>query len=340
MPLTHFPHGISSFGMPVIGGGAMSLPLMGGRISGSGDAQVFFVDPANGSDGNTGLSPDKALDSVSAAYAKTVDKRGDVIYLLNDGNTSGTSRENSTLVWSNDNTHLVGLCAPVLLSQRARISPPSGQSTVVTPQLLVSGNGNIFANISLFEGTAEAADSTCVSVTGNRNYFSNVAMMNMGDGAGTSAATRAGSNVLSISGGEENTFDGCYIGLDTTARTAANASVKLASAAARNTFRDCFFAMRATASSPLFVDMNSANSIDRWVWFKNCMFHNAITASGTTISQVISCHANANGTVILQGSASVGATEWETTASTNVYLDMPIPDAAEPAGGTMVVFST
>ncbi|KKK97422.1 hypothetical protein LCGC14_2652910, partial [marine sediment metagenome] len=47
-----------------------------------------------------------------------IDKRGDVAQQFNDGNTTGTSREDSTLAWSNDNTHLVGLCAPGLLSQR------------------------------------------------------------------------------------------------------------------------------------------------------------------------------------------------------------------------------
>ena len=87
MGLTHFPHGLSSFGLPMTGG-AGTIPLMGGRIANSGDQKIYWVDPANGSDGNNGLSPDKAMNTVSAAYAKTVDKSGDTIYLLNDGNTS------------------------------------------------------------------------------------------------------------------------------------------------------------------------------------------------------------------------------------------------------------
>ena len=76
MPATNFPHGITSFGMPVFGGGGLTLPLMGGK------GKVFYVDPSYGSDGSTGLSANLAMDSVSAAYAKTVDKRGDIIYLM------------------------------------------------------------------------------------------------------------------------------------------------------------------------------------------------------------------------------------------------------------------
>ena len=98
MTITPYPHGISSFGSPVFG------LLMGGRIAATGDAKHYFVDPANGTDGNNGLSPEKAMATVSAAYAKTVDKSGDVIHLLNDGNTSGSSVEDATITWSNDNT--------------------------------------------------------------------------------------------------------------------------------------------------------------------------------------------------------------------------------------------
>jgi len=337
MTLSAFPFGVSSFGVPLIGN---HVPIIGGKTAAAGEALNLFVDPANGNDGNTGESPFDALDTVSAAYAKTIDTRGDVIYLMNDGNTSGTSREDSTLTWAKDNTHLIGLCAPTMLSQRARISPSSGQSTIVTPQLLVSGHGNIFSNISFFEGINEAADSTCVSVTGNRNYFSNVAMMNMGNATSSSAADRAGSEVLSISGGEENTFDGCYIGLDTIARSAANANVRFASAATRNLFRNCFFPMQADAATPIFIDANTSGAIDRWAWFSNCMFHNGVNSTATTVNLVASVHASAGGTIILDYCSSVGATEWETTASTNVFINMPVPDVAQPAGGTMGAFTT
>ena len=343
MPLTHFPHGISSFGMPVLGGGGLTLPLMGGRIAGSGDAQVFFVDPANGSDSNDGLAPFKALDTVSAAYAKTVDKRGDVIYLINDGNTSGTSREDATITWANDNTHLVGLCAPTMLSQRARISPNTTFASIVTPQLTVSGHGNIFANISFFEGTSEDGKaSECVRVTGNRNYFWNVAMMNMGDATNGHSGDEATSCNLKISGGEENTFERCYIGLDTAARSTTNANVELVSAAARNIFVDCMFPMFADNAGALFVKIDGSGDIDRFVWFKNCMFYNAIGSTGTALTGAMDVHASAGGLVILDYCSVVGVTngEWEAATNANIYINMPVPDSAQPAGGAMTSWST
>ena len=48
MGFTNYPNGITSFGIPVVGGAEM--PLTG---------KHFFIDPVNGNDGNTGLSVER-----------------------------------------------------------------------------------------------------------------------------------------------------------------------------------------------------------------------------------------------------------------------------------------
>lgn len=330
MAITQFPFGVGSFGMPVMGGGAWTLPVMGGTIAGSGPAKVFFVDPANGTDGNDGLSPNTALDTVSAAYAKTVDKRGDVIYLLNDGNTSGTAREEDTLTWSNDNTHLVGLCAPSMISQRARISPPTSQTTIVTPQLTVSGHGCYFANLSFFEGTDEdGVASECIRVTGTRNVFYNVAMMNMGEATNGHAGDEAASCNLKISGGGENLFQNCYIGLDTAARSVANANVEFLSGTTRNIFRNCIFPAFADAADVLFVKVDGSGDIDRFVLFENCIFTNADNSTATTMTGAMDVHASAGGHVLVKDCMLVGASDWEAADSTVIKLMCHIWNATD-----------
>lgn len=333
MGLTNFPNGVSSFGHPVI-----PSPGLFGK-----ESKAFFVDGAAGSNGNDGRTPHKALATVTKALSLCTDKAGDVIYLLNDGNTSGTSRDTATIAWSLDNTHLVGICAPTMISQRARISPPTTATAIVTPQLTVSGHGNSFWNVSLFEGTSEnTVASECVRVTGNRNYFNNVAMMNLGDATNGHAGDEANSCHLKISGGEENTFERCYIGLDTAIRSTTNANVELVSAAARNTFVDCFFPCFADASTPLFVKIDGAGDIDRFVHFKNCMFYNAVGSSGTALAAAMNVHAAAGGLVLLDYCTLVGVTngEWTASTNTNVYINMPVPDSAQPAGGAATTWST
>lgn len=330
--LTNFPNGIASFGNPIFGG-AMSLPIMGSQ------GKAFFVDPARGSDGNRGTDWRKPLATVTKAEDLCTDKAGDVVYLLNDGNTSGTSRDTATITWDKDNTHLIGLCAPSMLSQRSRISPPTSQTTIVTPQLTVSGHGCVFANISLFEGTSEdATASVCVSVTGNRNVFHNVAMMNMGDAANGHSGDEAGSANLLITGGEENLFEGCYFGVDTAVRTAANANVRFASAATRNSFVDCTFVMYADADAPLFVDANSSGAIDRWALFKRCRFINAIGAGSTAQSVVAAVHASAGGEVLFEESWQRSGGEWASASNSKVIV--AAPTAVSPGGGQALPFTT
>jgi len=317
MPFTNFPGGVSSLGMPVLPGG---VPIMGSK------AKVFFVDGARGSNGNRGTDWRKPVATVTKALTLCTDKAGDVIVLMNDGNTSGTSRDSATLTWSLDNTHLVGLCAPTVLSQRARISPPSTNTTIVTPQLNVTGNGNSFWNISLFEGDdQDATASIGVQITGARNYFKNVAMMNMGH---ANSADEANSAHLLIDGGEENTFDGCYIGLDTTARSAGNANVELKNAATRNTFRNCMFPAFADASTPVFVKIDSAGDIDRWVLFDSCIFMNATNSTASTMTVGMTVANSAGGHVIVKDSSIHGATAWVAAGNAFVRITGPVPTKA------------
>ncbi len=320
-------------GVPVFGGGG-TLSLMGGNISATGEQKNYFVDPANAAnDGGDGLFPSSALNTVSAAYAKTRDKSGDTVYLLNDGNTSGTSREDATagIVWSNDNCHLVGLCAATI-NQRSRISP-SAATIAVTPQFTLSGNGCIIHNISLVEGNTTAADSTGMLVSGLRNVISYVSILNMLGSGNDDAATRAGSECIHLTG-EENTFHHCWIGADTTSRSAANANVRFSSAATRNLFEQCLFAMRASAASPFFLDANTANALDRWTEFRDCTFMNAVSSSGTELTTACVVSATANGMFVMTGSTTVvGAIEWDAGNSGNVYTALPTNTVTNTTAG-------
>lgn len=312
--ITNFPNGVASFGNPILPGG---FPIMGTR------GKAFFVDPALGSDSNRGTDWTKPLATVSAAYALTTDKAGDVIYLMNDGNTSGTARESATITWANDNTHLVGLCAPSVMSQRARISPPT-QATIVTPQLKVTGHGCVFANLSFFEGTSEdSVASVGIEIElGTRNYFYNVAIMNMGDAANGHSGDETGSAHLLIDGGQENVFDHCYIGLDTAARSVANANVRFtkngSTAATRNIFRDCIFPAFADNAGVLFVQASESGGTDRYNMFERCTFINATNSTATAMTAAIAHHASTGGHIILKDCMLIGATDWTATDSTVV----------------------
>ena len=70
MPLTNFPNGISSMGIPLIGGTKITT------------GSVFFVDSATGSDGNNGKSKDKPFATLDYAIGKCTANKGDIIYVM------------------------------------------------------------------------------------------------------------------------------------------------------------------------------------------------------------------------------------------------------------------
>lgn len=306
MALTNFPNGLSSFGVPLVGG-LNGIPLTG---------IWYFLDPANGSDGNDGLSPESPLSTLAYAYSKLRDGKNDVIVLIGDGSTAATARLSAQLVWAKDATHLIGQTAPSNIAQRARISTATGATANIANLVNVTAQGCIFANFSLFQGVGEAATAEQLwQDAGQRNYYGNVAFGGMGGAAG---AQHADSYSLKLYGGSENLFDGCYFGVDTQDRDAANANLlirKNASnvAATRNVFRNCLFSMRATDTDPLFINANEAGGMDRFTLFQNCCFINSGTS---TLTVGMTINAAQGGTIVLDKCTLVGASNWSANTTT------------------------
>jgi hypothetical protein len=331
MALTNFPNGLSSFGIPVLGGAG--IPFTG---------DYYFVDPVNGSDGNKGKSPGNAFATLYKAHSVMTSGNNDVCYLIGNGAASGTARLSlalaqavdssvtaGTLVWSKNACHLIGITAPTAVAQRARIAPPTGVYTAATfgsgNFITVSGSGCMFSNFSVFNGfSTGGVDQIAWTDTGSRNYYLNVNFGGMGDAA---SAGDAGSRSLKVgaAGSGENTFDGCVIGLDTVTRGAfANASLELAGGTPRNVFRDCTFPMATTAATPLSILCTGASAIDRWQRFDNCLFLNAMSSGATAQTQIVSMtNASPGGYLAMNNCGFVGDgnTNWgDTNALANMYV--------------------
>ena len=301
---------------------------------------VFFVNPVGGSDGNTGVA-DHPFQSLYWAHAHCVDGRGDVVVLVGNGQSSGTARlslaaaqavnaaaTSGVLNWTKNNTHLVGLGAPTMVGQRARIAPPTGTYTQATfgsgNFVVVTGSGCLFQNISLFHGfSTGGVNQICWTDNGSRNAYLGVDFGGMGDAA---SAADAGSRSLKIglAGSGENTFRGCNIGLDTVARGVANANLEFAGGTPRNSFFDCNFPMDASAATVLSILCTGASAIDRWQRFDNALFLNAMSSGATAQTQIASMtSASPGGYLAMNNCGFVGnaSTNWgDTNALANMYV--------------------
>jgi len=339
MALTNFPNGITSFGVPVLGtiGG---LPFTG---------NYYFVDPLNGADGNDG-TPELPLKTLYGALAKCTAGNNDVVLLMGDGTSAGSARlstalaqeinssaTNGTLNWNKNATHLVGVCAPTSVAQRARIAPPAGTYTAATFNattfINVTASGCYFANLSVFCGfsTGNAA-MIAWQDSGSRNAYSNVNIFGMADAA---SAGGANARTLKLLGGGEHTFINCTLGGDTVARSAANATVELANGTARNSFLECVFPFQASAATPVGLRV-AQGGMDRYALFKGCTFINNVGSTSTTLSAFATIATSSGGQVVVANTMMVGITEFGSDAASlgQIYVDMAAPSAS--AGGIAV----
>jgi hypothetical protein len=316
-------------GVPV--GNTYALLADDGTIGGLSPFNRYYCDPANGDDANDGLSVANAVQTLAAAYALTVAGQNDTIVLVGDGATTGTARVDSSFTWAKNATHLIGICAPVLYSQRARIAPTAA-TTAFSPFFTISGSGCVFENIQWFHGfNTGTATEINLTVTGGRNLFRNCHIAGIGD---TTAAAGTGSRSLIVSGTGENVFEDCVIGIDTVTRSVANASLELASGTPRNVFRRCIFPFMTSNAGVLGILGTGNGCIDRTTHFQACEFINAVKSTSTTMTVLASFTTASPGGMLLFDPLClmIGITDFgDANALANSFVGMAAPSAS--AGG-------
>jgi hypothetical protein len=297
---------------------------------------VWYVDTLNGSDANDGTSQQTAFKTFAKAYGNCVAGKNDAVAVVADGTAASTVRIDASFTWDKNETHLLGICSGVNISNRARFAP-SSTTTAFTPFFTVSANGCRFDNIEIFDGfTTGTTSQIAMVITGTRNLFTNAHIAGMGD---TTSAGSTGSRIIKFTGGGENQFINCTIGLDTIARTAANASVEFASGTARNVFQACRFIAYLTGSgSGAFHAIATGNaSMDRFQAFEECKFYQSVfSGSGVAMAELFRASTSAvGGEYILQSPFCAGVTAYGD--ATTKALTIVIGPAADKASGLGVV---
>jgi len=266
---------------------------------------IYYLNPATGNDNNSGTTPALAFATLAAAYAACAPGNNDVVVLIGNGTTTATARITS-FNWAKNATHLIGICAPSAVSQRARIANPTTAGLVITAAFFtVSGNGCLFSNLSFFQGAGAGQTGVVaailMTITGQRNAFVNFDFEGMGD---ATSATDAGSRCILISGGgQENYFKHCNVGLDTITRTGANASVEISGGGPRNIFEDCTFPFLSSDGLQYALLAAAAAALDRWVLFKGCNFIATPAGSGLAIAQLFKLAAAVGGILCMDGNS-------------------------------------
>jgi hypothetical protein len=282
-------------------------------------SHVYLVDPANGSDSNSGLHPDAALASVEEAEDRCVGNQHDVVVYIAGASSITLS---DTLTWDKNYTHFVGICAPSHVGQRARLFLVAGNNDI-NPMIDWQATGCVVKNIYAFHGVADADSLICWRVSGSRNKFENVHFAGGGD---ATMAIDGGASLNLYQAASENTFEDCTIGVDTIASATGMVGLLFSGQtgdihATRNLFRNCRFRMKAGAAGAAFVETSTIYALDRDTLMENCQFIN-LAAQAMTSAFVIKAGSDPNDKRFLldEKCRMIGAGEWDSGDSGLVYL--------------------
>lgn len=151
MPLTNFPQGVSSFGIPLLGMGPM---IPGGK--------VVFVNNAHGntSDGNTGEERDRPLRTLNMAFDKVSANAGDMI-VVGPGHAETVSAAGQIL-FDVAGVSVIGL-------GRGSLRPTLTFDTIANAELTITAS-NIFWSNFLLRGGVDAL-ATPIDINGGADCY-------------------------------------------------------------------------------------------------------------------------------------------------------------------------
>lgn len=256
MPLTNFPNGVSSFGIPVVGSGPI-IPA----------GNVFFVSSVSGGLGD-GTSKDFPLATLSAALARCTANNGDVIFLL-PGHAETISSATALTV-STAGVSIIGLGKG---TKRAQFT----LDTANTATINVTANNVSFSNIA-FVGNFLSIASLFTLTTAK--YFT----VDTCDIADTSSVL--GFLAIITTGGTTADCDGLTFSNNKVSMlsTSATSIILLVGTNDRVTITGNFAKMAVNNDKAIFVKVTAAKIVTNFVATNNIGIRlNTTTAGGSFI---------------------------------------------------------
>ena len=277
MGRTNFPHGISSAGIPITGGA---------DNYGAGGGSVYFLDAANGNDGNDGKTAQSAFKTWDVAYDALTTLKHDILYIIG-GNTSVSITGATT--FSKSLCHIVGVGGTKHYSNRARFAGTS--ACTASPMFNITGSNNTFDNVMWQFGVASTSSLVCLAITaGQRNTFVNCHIQ----GVTNATQSATGAADLTLDNAQENEFYNCTIGSNQAVRDNDATNVIFDTGSSMNNFYDCEFIAGVAASATGYCMFTVADNsgIAGTNIMKNCLFHHISTNKLVTLASLWSIPAN------------------------------------------------
>ena len=258
---TNYPNGLSSFGMPLTGGG---LPATSGKY--------IFVDATNGVDGTDGSSWEQAVKTVAQAYSMARTNKDDVIVL----STYAQHELTAMLDVSKSRVHFTSQDVyGRFYGQRAKIYLPVLTTALATNVFTVknTGVGNTFTGIKFYNDNTESATVATVGEGGEYAVYRNCEFYN---------STNLTSNTVAelVLNGDSAQFFNCTFGslADAVSGDKVRPAVLLTAGTVGTglvsrdvLFDNCRFWKQAGGTTTSFIK-GGATDVERVMEFHDCQF--------------------------------------------------------------------
>ena len=291
--ITNFQNGVSSFGIPVIGGPIPASP-----------GNYIFVNYGTGVDGGplSANSIDTPYKTISAAYAQARSNYDDVIALC--GNSTHVLTEMLTV--AKNRVHFIGIDGTNgrLYGQNAKVSIGVTTATTDLAAMLNTGVRNSFTNIKWISDNTLTEGKYAVIEAGEYAIYTNCEIYNSGHLSVTDAAHL-------VCNGDSAQFIGCTIGslAQALVGTVIHPAVLLTKEiggtgkVTRDTiFVDCLLWTQASHTTTALVYGANATDVERMLLFRRCGFINNLASSATPAQAVAVASTLTVGNIIIDGS--------------------------------------
>jgi hypothetical protein len=292
---------------------------MGGTIFGD----RFFVDYRNGSDNFDGKTKNRAVKTLSKAYALANSNGNDAIFV--DGDSAVA--ETAYTAWSKNRIHVIGdngVPSYEGYGLGARIS--IGVTTVAADIAIITNTGvrNTFQNLKFDSGNTLAQAVYAFAEGGEYTRFANCEFYKS-----THLTAAASGNLAAevLCNGDSSQWYGCTFGDLVNTRGTGGSCVRANVLMTRETitgkvardcsFIDCTFLVKAADTGVACVYITTATDIERRLVFKRPLFINARLGTANPGEAILAGAAQTEGWILLidpssfdisaHASASVGA---------------------------------
>lgn len=316
--ITNYPNGVSSFGVPLIGGGM--IPTSPGKI--------FFVNYGTGGDGNSGTDIGAPLKTIEYAYSLMTSGNDDIMVLMG----SSTHVLSAMLDVTKSRCHFVGIDGTYgrMYGNNAKVSlaVSTGATNVFT--MKNTGVRNSFTNIKFINGNTVTEGLHCVGEGGEYALYTNCEIYKSTD------LDQTASSELVLNG-DSAQFKGCTIGSLADARvgTVIRPCVRLTAGVVDSgkvtrdcLFEDCLFWIQASHTTSTFVYAANATDVERMLLFKRCGFINNLASSATPAQAIAGAATLTVGNIILDP-ACYGTKITKMSTTTGVLVTGPAVSSAQ-----------